>query len=56
MYSVYADNRKSDIIFIFKTLKDNLQKMLLQEITKGVYNSDENNSIMAIYEYINKVM
>lgn len=40
----------------FKTLKDNLQKMLLQEITKGVYNSDENNSIMAIYEYINKVM
>lgn len=40
----------------FKTLKDNLQKMLLQEITKGVYKSDENNSIMAIYEYINKVM
>ncbi|MGJ1021321.1 site-specific integrase, partial [Thomasclavelia ramosa] len=40
----------------FKTLKDNLQKLLLQEITKNVYNSDEINSIMAIYEYVNKIM
>lgn len=40
----------------FKTLKDNLQKMLLQEITKDVYNSDEINLIMSMYEYINKII
>ena len=40
----------------FKTLKDNLQKILLQEITKNMYNNNEINSIMSIYEYVNKVM
>lgn len=40
----------------FKLLKDNLQKMLLQEITKGVYNSDEISLIMSTYEYVNKIM
>ena len=39
----------------FETLKDNLQKILLQEITKDVYNSNEINTIMDIYEYIKNV-